>query len=112
MRDIRNLRVVFPADTRAGNWIEDIVGDQVDRLAIDTDVQGLVHFGISAAFRVASLYYGKSAGDVGSVGECLHDRGGAGETPGNVVRQRTVDERNLSGVAASHCLSQEGGGCG
>lgn len=25
MRDIRNLRVVFPADTRAGNWIEDIV---------------------------------------------------------------------------------------
>jgi len=50
VRDICNLRAVFPADTRAGNRIEDNVADQVDRLAISTDMQSLLRFGVSATF--------------------------------------------------------------
>jgi hypothetical protein len=44
MRDIRNLRAVFPGDTRAGNRIEDNEADQVERLLIGTGVQGSVAF--------------------------------------------------------------------
>ena len=68
--------------------------------------RGLLRFGIRATFRVASLFYGKSAGGGGSVGECLNDRSGEAEGPGNDVRQRTADVRNLTG-AAFHRLGQE-----
>jgi hypothetical protein len=110
VRDIRNPRAVVPADTCAGNRIEDMVSDPVDRLAIGTDVQGVLLFGISAAFRIASLFDGKGAGDGGFVGECLHNCGGAVESPRKVIHRWTPDVRNLTGVA-SHRLSQKGDGC-
>jgi hypothetical protein len=106
MRDLRNPRAVFQVIRVRATGSKTMKLTKLSGCSSARTCRGLLRFGISAALRVASLFYGKSAGDGGSVDEYLNDRGDEAEGPGNDPRQRTADVRNLTG-AASHRLGQE-----